>query len=145
MKGYNIALEGYNTCNSSGVIYMIKCPCGKAYIGQTSRSIKIRLTEHRSSIRTYRKEKDRQETNKYGESTVARHFYEMRRNISDLRWVVIEKVFGNDESQIKTRLLQREVHWIVTLDTKAPNGLNEILALMCSYSTTKICTLCISD
>lgn len=51
--------------------------------------------------------------------------YEMRNNISDLRWVVIEKVFGNVESQIKTRLLQREVYWMVTLDTKAPNGLNE--------------------
>lgn len=41
------------TCNSSNVIYALKCPCGKMYIGQTSRMTKIRLNEHRSAIRTY--------------------------------------------------------------------------------------------
>lgn len=38
---------------------------------------------------------------------------------------VIEKVYGDDEEQIRNRLLQREVYWIVTLDTKSPSGFNE--------------------
>lgn len=104
---------------------MIKCPCGKAYIGQTSRPIKIRLTEHRSRIRTYKQENEKVEKGKIGENTVARHFFEMRHAGSELKWTIVEQIYGQDNAQIKTRLLQREVYWIVTLDTKSPNGLNE--------------------
>ncbi|OCT70301.1 hypothetical protein XELAEV_18037224mg [Xenopus laevis] len=60
-KGFPIKLNGHFTCNSTGVIYMIKCPCGLTYVGQTSRSIKTRLNEHKSSIRNYTPDKEKQE------------------------------------------------------------------------------------
>ncbi len=46
-KLFNI--KGVISCNTSNVIYMLKCPCCVAYIGQTTRSIKTRISEHRSN------------------------------------------------------------------------------------------------
>lgn len=80
-QGHPIQLGSQFTCNSTNVIYLINCPCGKCYVGQTSRAIKIHLNEHRSSIRQYQNKRiqEREEQNKsdkkFGETTVARHFY----------------------------------------------------------------------
>lgn len=63
-KGYPIMTRGYYTCNSEGVIYLLKCPWGKGYVGQTSRSIKIRLNEYKSNIRTYHLKKQEKTPNK---------------------------------------------------------------------------------
>lgn len=75
-KGHTIPLKGQYTWNSSNVIYILKCPCGKCYVGQTSRMIKIRLNEYSSSIRTYlgkssdeRKAVD-ESVRKFGETSV---------------------------------------------------------------------------
>lgn len=91
--------------------------------------MKIRFSEHRSNIRTYiekhEAENKKDQRSKYCESTVAKHFFKMRHNISDLKWSILEKVYGNDEMQVRTRLLQREVYWIGKLDIKTPNGSNE--------------------
>ncbi|CAJ0921398.1 unnamed protein product [Ranitomeya imitator] len=34
------------TCSTKGIIYHAECPCGKVYIGMTSREFKIRVREH---------------------------------------------------------------------------------------------------
>lgn len=68
--------------------------------------------------------KDKKEEIKYGETTAARHFFEKRHTISEIKWVIVETVYGDDR-QMKKRLLQREVYWITTLETLAPKGLNE--------------------
>lgn len=100
---------------------MLKYPCRLAYIAQTTRTIKTRINEQKSCIRTF---KDKKEEIKYGETTAARHFFEKRHTISELRWVMVETVYGDDR-QMKKRLLQREVYWITILETPAPKGLNE--------------------
>lgn len=46
-KGYPIYVKRQYTCNSTNVIYMLKCPCGKCYVSQTTRAIKFRLNEHK--------------------------------------------------------------------------------------------------
>ncbi|OCT65637.1 hypothetical protein XELAEV_18041878mg [Xenopus laevis] len=38
-KGFEIKLNDFATCNTTGVIYMLKCPCGKAYVGKTKRQV----------------------------------------------------------------------------------------------------------
>ncbi|OCT80817.1 hypothetical protein XELAEV_18027629mg [Xenopus laevis] len=43
-KGYNIKLQHFATCTTTGVIYMLKCPCGKAY------EVRTRIGEHKRSI-----------------------------------------------------------------------------------------------
>lgn len=52
-QGYPIQHRGQYTCNSSNVAYLIKFPCGKCYVEQTSQAIKVRLNEHRSSIKQF--------------------------------------------------------------------------------------------
>lgn len=69
MKGYPIPVKGQYTCNSMNVIYILKCPCGKCYVRQTSRSIKVRVNEHRSCICTYqnRSNEEKENADKFGE------------------------------------------------------------------------------
>lgn len=67
---------------------------------------------------------------RFGESIVERNFWEAKHRVSELKWQVLEHVFGNDSHQIGIRLLQREVTWIVRLETLAPKGLNE----SCNFS-----------
>ena len=48
-----LKLQGIISCSTKYVIYLITCPCGKSYVGKTSRprSLKTRIAEHRSTIR----------------------------------------------------------------------------------------------
>lgn len=77
-KGYPIPTKGFYTCNTNNVIYLLKCLCGKIYIGQTSRPIKVRINEHKSHIRRYWDDLDitSKENKKWSETSVAKHFYE---------------------------------------------------------------------
>lgn len=77
--------------------------------------VKIRFKKYRSSIKAYQskvekdgsKNKDLDKrTKKYGERTVARHFYEVRHRVSELKWQTIEKIYGDDTQQKNKRLLQ---------------------------------------
>ncbi|OCT59746.1 hypothetical protein XELAEV_18000615mg [Xenopus laevis] len=36
-----------NTVNHPTRVYLLKCPCGMGYVGQTKREIKIHIQEHR--------------------------------------------------------------------------------------------------
>lgn len=113
-SGKKIDIKGTITCNSKNVIYMIKCPCGLAYIGKTTRCLKTRISEHRSSIRTHD-----------DKSPVAVHFNSMKHNLSSLRYFGIEHVKaprrGGDINNI---LLRREAFYIFHLNTLSPKGLN---------------------
>ena len=60
---------------------MLQC-CNKIYIGKTSHTLKVLLTEHKSTIR-------RQDIT----SPVARHFIEQNHYIDELRCVVITFCF----------------------------------------------------
>ncbi|OCT86642.1 hypothetical protein XELAEV_18020326mg [Xenopus laevis] len=49
-KGYNIKLHDFATCTTTWVIYMLKCPCGKAYVGKTKHDIRTRIGPLQLSI-----------------------------------------------------------------------------------------------
>lgn len=87
------------------VVYLLKCPCGVCYVGRTKRELKIRVSEHKSSIR-----------NRDEKSSVARHFNTAGHDVCSLRFQGIEEVRpvkrGRDRER---RLLQREAFWIHTL------------------------------
>ncbi|CAJ0927188.1 unnamed protein product [Ranitomeya imitator] len=50
-SGKRYKIKGYFTCDSSFVIYAIKCPCGLLYIGETTQPIRSRISKHKSTIR----------------------------------------------------------------------------------------------
>ena len=41
----------------SGVVYEVPCSCGKAYIGETKRTLETRMKEHRAAARLGQLEK----------------------------------------------------------------------------------------
>ena len=113
-SGKTIPIKGMITCSTTGVIYLLTCPCGKAYVGMTKRELKVRIAEHRSTIRC-----------KNMNYPVAAHFAEANHPVSSLRYIGIEKVNvprrGGDIEQL---LLKREASWIYQLKTLSPMGLN---------------------
>lgn len=113
--GKTYAIKGTITCNTSNVVYMLKCPCGLAYIGKTTRPLKNRISEHRSNIR-----------NNDPKSPVAVHFSQAHHNVSTLRYLGIEQVkISNRGGDLNALLLKREAFWIYTLNTISPKGMNE--------------------
>ncbi len=107
------------TCSTRNVIYMLKCPCQKIYIGKSLRQLKLRISEHKPNIR-------RQDIT----SSVARHFNEMGHDIKQLECIGIEEVFVSRRGgNINKELLKREAFWIHKLKSLTPNDMNEELEL----------------
>lgn len=112
-QGYNIPVRGYHTCKRDCVIYLLKCPCGKAYVGQTSHPIKVRLNEHKSNIRLFKsritgpRSDSSDKKQKYGEMGVAKHFLKSSHEVSDLRWQIVEQLYGEDKQNFNPKLQTR--------------------------------------
>ncbi|CAJ0940590.1 unnamed protein product [Ranitomeya imitator] len=43
--------KNFSTCDTSFVVYLIKCPCGLLYVGETTQSMRDRISKHKSTIR----------------------------------------------------------------------------------------------
>ena len=99
------------TCNSSGIIYVITCiRCRKQYVGQTMKSLRERISQHRSSIKMNQP--------RY----ISKHFNLDGHNIQHLKVQIIDKVSENSGSVEALDKLER--YWINKLGTIQPNGLN---------------------
>ncbi|OCT95237.1 hypothetical protein XELAEV_18012922mg [Xenopus laevis] len=113
--GYTVQLRGYFTCISKFAIYVLICPCGLIYIGETTQMVKSRISQHRSSINL-------------GNMTlpVSKHFLEKGHTADQLKFMVLETVpplkRGGDR---EFKLKQREVWWIKKLGSLYPSGLNK--------------------
>jgi hypothetical protein len=85
----------------TGIIYKISSPSGKVYVGQTLRSFKIRIYEHKSKFSgcTYLK------------NAIQKHGDEMK-------YEIIE------ENVPQEYLDEREIHWINHFNSLVPNGYN---------------------
>ena len=118
--GKRFKIKSFINCNSTHVVYLLKCPCGMAYIGQTKRPLKIRIGEHKTAIRTGNLE-----------YAMARHYKQANHGSpASLRFWGIEKVSSSARGgDIIKKLLRREAYWIYTLNTLEPSGLNEELSL----------------
>ncbi|CAJ0930958.1 unnamed protein product [Ranitomeya imitator] len=112
--GKGIPIRGFFTCDSSYVIYIIKCPCGLAYVGETTQAIRDRVSQHKSNIRCNR-----------DHLPLPHHFRTTGHSVAQLRYQVLEHVDQGRRGQSRTRLLKkREAYWIFTLQTLEPKGLN---------------------
>ncbi|OCT89433.1 hypothetical protein XELAEV_18018054mg [Xenopus laevis] len=56
-------------------MYMLKCPCGLVYVGQTMRNVKTRIKEHKGDRRNSKK-------GSQTDTTVARHFNEAKQPLA---------------------------------------------------------------
>lgn len=119
--GTKMKVRGRITCRSTHVVDLLKCPCALCYVGKTKRELRVRICEHKSSIR-----------NRDERSPVARHFNSAGHGVCMLRFTGIEVVRsslrGGDGEK---KLLQREADWIHHLQTEYPGGFTEELQLSC--------------
>ena len=92
-------------------MYGIQCQkCDKiVYVGKTERTVAERIKEHLADVRHKR------------EKAVSFHFNSADHEITDFNLVIIEKCRAKSTFYRKVR----EVHWIETLNTVAPSGLNK--------------------
>jgi group I intron endonuclease len=85
----------------TGIIYKITSPSGKAYVGQTIRSLKIRMQQHKS---------------KYSECTLLKRAIDKYGD--EMKYEIIEDNIPQEQ------LDEREIYWINELNSLAPNGYN---------------------
>lgn len=115
-NGNQYILKSFFNCSTTYVIYCISCPCGLLYVGRTIRTLRARFGEHRRAV----------QANNPLYST-ARHFTtHHQQNIADLNVWVIESIPDQfTPAERFQRLCRQETFWIFTLNSLAPNGLNE--------------------
>lgn len=96
-------------CTTKNVVYLISCTvCGMQYVGQTSQSLKSRMSAHRHSF-------DHDVLNTF----LSKHFKEVGHSRESFTIDILD--YG-----INTRdLLEREDLWIRALNTAFPLGLND--------------------
>lgn len=111
------SIDGRMDCQSKNLIYMIECTkCNMKYIGETQRSLRERLYNHLSDIRTYK------------ETSVANHFnFDCVSDYDAWPMTIYPIEFVHEQGSTdknKKKLLLRETFWINELNTLDPNGLN---------------------
>ena len=124
--GKKYGIKSFINCNSTHVVYILKCPCGQIYVGQTKRALKLRIAEHKTAIRTNNMD-----------YAIARHYSQFKHGSpASLKFWGIEKVsLSARGGDIINKLLRREAFWINELNTVDPLGLNEELNLSCFLGT----------
>ena len=99
------------TCMTKGVIYVTTCShCRMQYVGQSKRRLVDRIKEHSYDIRSNQN------------TANGIHYNSASHTIDNFKVQVIEKVVPNTPHM----LLQREHWWIQKLQSKKPNGLNDL-------------------
>ena len=120
-------IKQFITCNTTHVVYALRCPCGLLYIGRTKRQLKIRIGEHINNIRIG-----------FTEHNVSLHFKkEHNQDPSGLEFWGIEHVETHWRGSHRVReLSKRETNWIFLTDVLTPKGLNIELDINCFISDT---------
>ncbi|OCT76207.1 hypothetical protein XELAEV_18031405mg [Xenopus laevis] len=117
--GNSIQLKHYATCETVGVVYILKCPRGNVFVGQTGRQAKARIKEHRGTLKMLNLTPTQ-------DTSVSHHFNLCRHNMSQFKWLVLELIQepqrGGDRQIL---LLQKEALWIKMVCALKPQGLND--------------------
>jgi len=116
----NVNLPSYSSCNSSNIIYAIHCSkCEKSYIGQSSRTALVRISEHIAKIKKIKKTKDSIEHQKINATTILyNHFKHDDHNLED--HFKFQVLFVN----IYNYRIRLETDFMYILNTIHPSGLN---------------------
>ena len=123
-KEYKTTTYDKLSCGSSNIIYGMHCiHCDLVYVGETGRSLRSRLNDHRSAIK------------KEGQSLLHRHFHQ---SVDSLRVQILEKLYHSSGSPSLSTPLRRELElcWIKELGTAKPYGFNDQIKGVGTLSST---------
>ncbi|CAJ0941415.1 unnamed protein product [Ranitomeya imitator] len=116
------SIRHFITCSTKGVVYSAQCPCGKLYIGLTTRELRIRVREH---VRDIDKAKTCEDPTQL--KTIPRHFFQKHdcdESLLKVKGIDVVKM-GPRGGDLAKNLAKLECKWIFRLGTMAPDGLNE--------------------
>ena len=108
-------IKPFITCETTGVVYLIQCPCGLQYVGRTKRPLRVRLNEHITNI-----------LNGYDKHSVSKHYLlKHNRDPSNTLFLGIDKFKPNWRGSALVREISKlEMAWIHRLKCYTPHGLN---------------------
>ena len=99
-----VEIKGELNCQTAGIIYCITCKkCMMQYIGTSKLTAQTRLSQHAGYIR-----------NKNLNQPTGKHFNGRGHSLSDMSFVILEKVFSKDVLLRE----ERESHYIRLFNTK---------------------------
>ena len=108
-NNFNWKIGKQVTCETNNIIYLIHCDkCQKRYIGESERSLKDRISEHKGYIK-----------NKHLDKATGSHFNERGHNIENMKVCIIEKTKKSSDQYRK----ERERFFIQKFNTYH-NGIN---------------------
>lgn len=114
ISGFLWEQRSHTNCNTKNCVYLITCPCNIHYVGMTTRAVKVRIGEHRSTIRRGKTA-----------TKLTNHFLSEGHNCDQMRWTILEaKKCWNSRT-----IFNREQHWVFRLNTHV-QGLNEDIPLL---------------
>lgn len=118
-------IKHFITCNTSHVVYALRCPCGLMYIGRTKRLLRVRIAEHVHNI-----------TIGYKDHNVSLHFklHHGQDPAELLFWGIDHIKQSWRGGNIIRDLSKKETQWIFLTDTLSPKGLNIELDINCFIS-----------
>ena len=100
-------------CKATNLIYLISCAkCGQQYVGETKRSLAVRMKEHRNNVM-------KGEAGTY----LVDHFKQSNHSVEDMKFTIIEH-FGQT-TMTKQQREEKEDFWIRALVTAYPFGMND--------------------
>lgn len=107
-------IKQYLTCTTDWVVYVLWCPCGLLYVGETKNEFKTRLNNHRYSIRKAR-----------NDLPVPKHFSESKHTERDIKFMLLQHIPPPNRGGDRLTILKKcELSWIFRLNSLRPNGLN---------------------
>lgn len=120
--GWKYCIKEFVNCLSTHAIYILICPCGILYVGQTKHNLKLRIAEHKAAVR-----------NNNLDYAIARHYTEkIHSSVASIRFIDIERVLPNPRGcNIVRKLLKREAFCIYEMSNIEPSGMNEAQGLSC--------------
>lgn len=112
-KSYTI--EPFITCSTTGVVYLLQCPCGLQYVGRTKRPLQVRLNEHINNIRKG-----------FTKHSVSKHYLTAhRRDPTGTIFLGIDKFKPHWRGSVLVRSISKlEMAWVHKLKSYTPFGLN---------------------
>ena len=113
-NGMIFPLKDKLNCLSSNIIYVISCSlCHKQYVGETGRTLRQRLNNHRSNIGCDKGD------------PVADHFNLPLHNLAHITICPIQQLqYLNSQHSTRVMRVRWEGHWKTALSTISPDGLN---------------------
>lgn len=108
-------IKTHMNCKSRNIIYLITCKkCKQQYVGESSQPLSARMCGHRSAAKNQKN------------TPIAKHFTLPGHTIDDIAVCPIEQLPNTKNENVnRQHRLDRELHWIKTLRTYKPLGLNQ--------------------